>query len=231
MRRHFTPFLFAAFLAAATWACDEQAPTSPTPVAALTAGPLATSIPSLASSAPTSPGSVDVRSAKGGKPGKPDKPKPPPDDEPPAGETGVYMATISFGGLTATTEQITLNVSETDIHVALTGEFDISTVADVSNCFTDYAETEDEHYPFFHVFGSNPNSAEISVRFGASTGGGKAKGYGLDLTGALQGDWLPAAGATTTANGSQWSVEKVQGKGAGECATGSLNWSVTVLRP
>ena len=35
MRRYPTSYLIAVMLAGATWACDEQAPTSPTPLAAV----------------------------------------------------------------------------------------------------------------------------------------------------------------------------------------------------
>ena len=119
MRRNSTSVLIAALLAAATWACDDQTLTSPTPLAAVSADGLAAST-TAAPSAATSLTAIQPSGAKGGKPGKPDKPKPPPDDEPPApGGTALYMATVTFGGETSTaTTPMPVDVGDDALHVA-----------------------------------------------------------------------------------------------------------------
>ena len=125
MRRRCTSFLIAALLAAATWACDQAAPTSPTPQAVV-------GVDGLAASAVTATGSQGAAGAVilGMKaPCEEGDTRPQCKDK---GDDDVTLeATITFGGLTATTKQKTYSADESDIHVELMSEFDISLVIDI----------------------------------------------------------------------------------------------------
>ena len=60
MRRNSTSVLIAALLAAATWACDDQTLTSPTPLAAVSADGLAASTTAAPSAAQAPHGVVGL---------------------------------------------------------------------------------------------------------------------------------------------------------------------------
>ena len=233
MRRNGTSFLIAVMLAAATWACDQAAPTTPTPVAAVNAGPLATSSPSLASSATTDLRTIDLRSAKGGKPDKPDKPKPPP---PEPGGTAIYMATVTFGGETSTaTTPIAVDVGDDALHIAFSAfalpQTFVATLVS-ANCFDALSP---QPTAWFHISEINTGALSNSNKFNARLGG-KDQRFGLELTGAPTGTWFPeAVGETTTISGHDWAVKKLQGKNSKDpCAdsmrNGPMNWSVSVKR-